>query len=641
MKKLISFIIALSMLSAVYVPYVAYAEESYASTSNDADGNEVEDEATPSPTPQTADDSNNADTEASPTPVPSNKDEEEGNEEMTMNNGNSSSPGSAGGLGFEASKFADCNGHWAEQIIVECTKKNYLDGYPDGKFRPDNPVSAAEFAKIYSAWTGVFYQITEGNWAIPYIRSLLNKGMFDMGEYGDYSAKLTREQVAKAIAVTLKGEYFPSNLDKYKAMIPDLAKCRSENHDAVVKVFMSGIMGGYPDGTFGGERPVTRAEILSIIDRALNAKHRVVPSVVSEAAADTPETNTYYQSALAIRKSTNQNTMYYRLYGSNAQFMDTNDDVTGLKMSAEVQGMNGFALLLRFDISDILKREDKLKSITLNLKAEKGSGELGVFYYDTPVSDTDWNNTDFFRVLNSNAVASDNKLGYNSVVDSITKLLPTWGNTEGAVAQEKKTKPVSVAQKDGDKYTFTLDIADLKAHMSDNTVELFVTTTDYDNYNKADEKIWCYVAGGNGPKLHASFESSEEIQTTIRVLAERAKVEGGMLNVFGEGENSYVENFRTDQKMTFEFDAQMEGTYSMKVYYSANVNSGGGTATFNINCKAFDHTFAQTGAWSAYVYEDLGEVELETGTNTLVITDKEVPNTYLINIKNIVFERVQ
>ena len=62
MKKLISFIIALSMLSAVYVPYVAYAEESYVSTSNDADGNEVEDEATPSPTPQMADDNNNADT---------------------------------------------------------------------------------------------------------------------------------------------------------------------------------------------------------------------------------------------------------------------------------------------------------------------------------------------------------------------------------------------------------------------------------------------------------------------------------------------------------------------------------------------------------------------------------------------------
>lgn len=59
-----------------------------------------------------------------------------------------------------------------------------------------------------------------------------------------------------------------------------------------------------------------------------------------------------------------------------------------------------------------------------------------------------------------------------------------------------------------------------------------------------------------------------------------------------------------------------------------------------MNGTTFDHTFAQTGSWSTYVYEDLGEVELKTGENTLVIIDKEIPNTYLINIKNIVFEKI-
>ena len=108
-----------------------------------------------------------------------------------------------------------------------------------------------------------------------------------------------------------------------------------------------------------------------------------------------------------------------------------------------------------------------------------------------------------------------------------------------------------------------------------------------------------------------------------------------MLNIL-----AYIENFRTEQKITFDFTARAAGKYKMTVYYSANINSGGGTATFNMNGTTFDHTFAQTGSWSTYVYEDLGEVELKTGENTLVITDKEIPNTYLINIKNIVFEKI-
>ena len=66
--------------------------------------------------------------------------------------------GAAGGLGFNASNFPDCRGHWAEEIIVECTDKNYLDGYDDGNFYPDRPVTASEFAKIFSAWRGSFYQ---------------------------------------------------------------------------------------------------------------------------------------------------------------------------------------------------------------------------------------------------------------------------------------------------------------------------------------------------------------------------------------------------------------------------------------------------------------------------------------------------
>ena len=78
----------------------------------------------------------------------------------------------------------------------------------------------------------------------------------------------------------------------------------------------------------------------------------------------------------------------------------------------------------------------------------------------------------------------------------------------------------------------------------------------------------------------------------------------------------------------------------MKIYYSANVNSGGGTAAFDLNGTKFEHTFAQTGAWALYTYEDLGNVELKAGNNILEITDKDIPNTFLINVKHMIFTKI-
>lgn len=417
LKKIAAILMAFSILMSMPA-FKVFAEESFRTeTISDNDdtntNNEEETETTPEPmaTPEAE--------ELETKPNESSETDEDNSDSFF---GTSGLPGAAGGTGFNGSKFADCRGHWAEEIIAECTDKKYLDGYDDGTFRPDNPVSAAEFAKIYSAWRGIFYQISNGYWAMPYIRLMIDDGIFENGDYSDYSEAMTREMVAKAIINSLDSEYFPNKLDKYYELIPDYKKIDKKYLDYVIKAYITGIISGYEDGSFRPNEYVTRAEILSIINRAIHIEKRVIPESVKN----------------------------------------------------------------RSDI----------------------------------------------------------------------------------------------------------------------------------------------------------YDDDEEIPSILTVMADNAKVEGGMLNILGSGADAYIENFRAEQKITFDFMSRAAGKYKMKVYYSANINSGGGTATFNINGKSFDHTFAQTGAWSAYVYEDLGEVELNLGENTLVITDKEIPNTYLINIKNIVFEKI-
>lgn len=45
----------------------------------------------------------------------------------------------------EEIKFKDIKGHWAEKEIKEGTEKGILKGYPDGTFKPDKPLTRAEY----------------------------------------------------------------------------------------------------------------------------------------------------------------------------------------------------------------------------------------------------------------------------------------------------------------------------------------------------------------------------------------------------------------------------------------------------------------------------------------------------------------
>lgn len=46
------------------------------------------------------------------------------------------------------STFADVQGSWAQSCIVELTQRGIISGYPDGSFRPNNPVTRAEYASM-------------------------------------------------------------------------------------------------------------------------------------------------------------------------------------------------------------------------------------------------------------------------------------------------------------------------------------------------------------------------------------------------------------------------------------------------------------------------------------------------------------
>ena len=84
--------------------------------------------------------------------------------------------------GYGDSTYSDISNHWARSYINTYAKSGYVQGYPDGTFKPDNEVTRAEFVKIINnilginddALSGIYSDISindiSGHWAERDIR---------------------------------------------------------------------------------------------------------------------------------------------------------------------------------------------------------------------------------------------------------------------------------------------------------------------------------------------------------------------------------------------------------------------------------------------------------------------------------------
>ncbi len=75
--------------------------------------------------------------------------------------------------------------HWAYGYVEAAAKRGLLKGFPDGTFRPDDPVSKTQIVKIIGAengWTASpptpsFGDIDKDHWAYPYVEGILEIGV--------------------------------------------------------------------------------------------------------------------------------------------------------------------------------------------------------------------------------------------------------------------------------------------------------------------------------------------------------------------------------------------------------------------------------------------------------------------------------
>ena len=152
--------------------------------------------------------------------------------------------------------------------------KAYLAGYPDQRVLPEGKMTRAEAVALISRLEGydlsdsssrIFSDLKEGSWYNKYINAAFEKGILVEKSGQDFrpDSPITRAEFAKLIEF----------IDKKNNSIAPFADVKGHIYeDAINQAYGNNRIAGYPDGTFRPDAPITRAEIVTILNNFYDRK---------------------------------------------------------------------------------------------------------------------------------------------------------------------------------------------------------------------------------------------------------------------------------------------------------------------------------------------------------------------------------
>lgn len=171
------------------------------------------------------------------------------------------------GLQFSITKFSTFTIVHADAAVESHDK--YINGFPDGTFRPERGLTRAQLATILvnleaaGSESGVGYpDVPADHWAADAIKRVQAAGLMEGYPDGTFRPErvLTRAEMATFAFNFLQ---LAEASDK---LYPDV-EVSHWAHDIISALTQEGLIGGYPDGSFQPEKDLSRAEAVSLINR--------------------------------------------------------------------------------------------------------------------------------------------------------------------------------------------------------------------------------------------------------------------------------------------------------------------------------------------------------------------------------------
>lgn len=166
--------------------------------------------------------------------------------------------------------FYDIRGHWAEGYIKDIVEKGIINGYPNGSFKPDAPVTRAEFISMINKTLGngdmnsiYFSDVPYNAWYYNDVSKAVAANY--ISGYNDNSFKpnsfISREEAAVIISRIVPTYNVKGTLKKYK----DAKEVSSWAKDALDRVCGKGYIGPYDDEKIHPSDFMTRAQTAKAI----------------------------------------------------------------------------------------------------------------------------------------------------------------------------------------------------------------------------------------------------------------------------------------------------------------------------------------------------------------------------------------
>ena len=199
----------------------------------------------------------------------------------------------------------------------------YIVGYGNGEVRPQNNITRAEVATIFFRLltddvrdenltkTNRYSDVTRADWYNTAVSTLSSMGIITGYPDGTFrpNAAITRAEFA-AIAAR-----FDNDGDKTAAKFSDIATHWAK--DEISIAYNNGWINGYPNGTFGPQRDITRAETMTLVNRVLNRQPETEDDLLPNMTVWTDNANPKAWYYLAVQEATNSH--YYK-FKTNSKY---------------------------------------------------------------------------------------------------------------------------------------------------------------------------------------------------------------------------------------------------------------------------------------------------------------------------------
>lgn len=178
--------------------------------------------------------------------------------------------------------FPDTREHWAQSHIDLLQSRELIAGYPDGSYRPEDPVTRQELVSLLIRILGegedavqlqqgeTAYKDTAHAWARGYIEMARELSIVHGDEQGYFypDVAVTREE---AVIMMVNSLGLESITDSVTQFIDD-GKISEWARPYVAAALKADLISGFPDGSFRPRHQVTRAEAAVLLENLLGCR---------------------------------------------------------------------------------------------------------------------------------------------------------------------------------------------------------------------------------------------------------------------------------------------------------------------------------------------------------------------------------